>query len=305
MSDFTHTISYSKLLKHLQGFAPFCNNLKALLEEIKEFTHIASLKEIHSYIINQLNPPSSDKEELKGFFLKLRVGQGGADAQNWTRILFEMYQNFFVANEITYQVEHQATTNYGTSAALILIKNPHLYNAFKYEEGIHRVERIPPFNSSKNIQTSETYVQVIPYIPAPPIEVSSKDLKIETVRSGGPGGQHANKNYTGVRIKHLPTGFSVTITSSRSLQQNRLKAITVLKNQLYGQYHKEQKRQLFNNKKYENQKLIRTYDIPQDTIRSYLYNLKLRNVQKILKGNINILLLYNLIYDYCKRGKSD
>ena len=295
LAKILNSLPLSTILKALQEFAPSTNTL---LKEATQFLHIAEEDEVKTWLVNTLVQNASDYST--SFYLKLTVGQGGMDAQDWTQILHDIYINFFAKYAVAYETEDISYAAEGLSSALLFIKAPELAPAFTSEEGIHRLERISPFKSKKSIQTSEASVSIIPFTPNPPIQIKNSDIRIIPIKSGGPGGQHANKNLTGVRLVYSPKNLVLRISKYRSFTQNKQLALNLLKSILYKQYQQQKQQALTQSNISEKMRIVRTYDFTRDTIKSHIYPLKVSKVKNILKGNLEIFVLYNLLYDLYK-----
>jgi peptide chain release factor 2 len=172
--------------------------------------------------------------DAEGAVLTINAGAGGTDAQDWAEMLLRMYTRW--AEDRGYQVhlsEISAGDEAGLKSATLEITGSYAYGYLKSEKGTHRLVRISPFNANGKRQTSFAGVEVMPILAqSVELEIPDKDLKIDTFRSGGKGGQNVNKVETGVRVEHVPTGIAVRCTEERSQQQNKEKALTRLKAKL-------------------------------------------------------------------------
>lgn len=206
-------------------------------------------KERAQGVIKELNKL---KDELKGkdkydkgdAVISFFAGAGGDDAEDWVRILFEMYRKFAEKNNWETKIlhEHRASDSGGYKNITFEINGKNSYGILKNESGVHRLVRVSPFSAKKLRHTSFALVEVIPkFIEPKEIEISEKDIKIEFSRSSGPGGQNVNKRETAVRVLHIPTNISAHIDSERSQLQNKERAIEILKAKLYKRKIKEQK----------------------------------------------------------------
>ncbi len=191
------------------------------------------LKEISQLKEKQKGKNKYDKGDA---VLALFSGAGGDDAEDWVRILFEMYKKFSVKNnwEIKILHEHKSSESGGFKNITFEMAGKEAYGILKNESGVHRLVRVSPFSAKKLRHTSFALLEVLPKFVAPgEIEISDKDIKIELSRSSGPGGQNVNKRETAVRIVHLPTNIAVHIDSERSQGQNKERALELLKSKLY------------------------------------------------------------------------
>ena len=176
-------------------------------------------------------------------FVKLHAGQGGTEACDWVAMLYRMYQRY--AEGQGWKVEEydsQPGEEAGLKDVYFRIEGPYAYGTMKAERGIHRLVRISPFDANKRRQTSFASVETVAEIADDiDVEIKDEDLRIDTYRSGGAGGQHVNKTDSAVRLTHLPTGIVVACQKERSQHMNKEKALNMLRAQLY-EYYEDQKR---------------------------------------------------------------
>ncbi|MEW5908119.1 MAG: PCRF domain-containing protein [Patescibacteria group bacterium] len=251
--------------------------------------------------LNQLKEKQKEKNKYdKGdAVLTLFSGAGGDDAEDWTKILFEMYCKFAEKNgwqiEILHQHKSPASGGFKNITFEIIGKNA--YGTLKNESGVHRLVRISPFSAKKLRHTSFTLVEILPKFVAPgEIEIPEKDIKIEFSRSSGPGGQNVNKRETAVRLVHLPTNISVHIDSERSQQQNKERALELLKSKLYKhqlllQQEEKEFVEIDNEVEAEWGHQIRSYVFhPYKLVKDHRTGVETADVDSILEGNIEMFI---------------
>lgn len=246
------------------------------------------------------------KEELAGqnkydkgdAILTIFAGAGGDDAEDWARMLFDMYFRWADKNKYTLQVIHQnVNDHHGYRNITFELHGTGVYGVLKNESGVHRLVRISPFNAKNLRHTSFALVEVIPrFAKTGEIKIPDDDLKIEFARSSGPGGQNVNKRETAVRLVHLPTNISVHADSERSQLANREKALAILAGKLYKKAEEERlkkERGMYVSKTTEiewgNQ--IRSYVLhPYKLVKDHRTEAETSDVEGVLSGELDIFL---------------
>jgi peptide chain release factor 1 len=230
-----------------------------------------------------------DADENASAILEVRAGTGGDEAALFAGDLFRMYQRYAATHGWKLEVESESEGEAGGYKEIIAsIEGDGVFGRLKFESGVHRVQRVPQTETQGRIHTSAATVAVLPEPEDVEIEVNDADIRIDTYRSSGAGGQHVNKTDSAVRITHLPTGIVVT-SSEKSQHQNRARAMKVLKAKLY-----EQKRDALDAERSESRKSqvgsgdrserIRTYNFPQARVTDHRINLTLYNLPKVIDG---------------------
>jgi peptide chain release factor 1 len=247
----------------------------------------AKLPELERSVALLLAP--KDKDENASAILEVRAGTGGDEAALFAGDLFRMYQRYAQTHGWRVEVDSVSEGEVGGYKEIIAsITGDGVFGRMKFESGVHRVQRVPDTEAQGRIHTSAATVAVLPEVEDVEIEINDADLRIDTYRSSGAGGQHVNKTDSAVRITHLPTGVVVT-SSEKSQHQNRARAMKVLKARLYDMQREAldtaradaRKSQVGSGDRSER---IRTYNFPQGRVTDHRINLTLYNLPKIIEG---------------------
>jgi peptide chain release factor 1 len=231
-----------------------------------------------------------DKDENASAILEVRAGTGGDEAALFAGDLFRMYQRYAQLQGWRVEVESISEGDAGGFKEIIAsINGDGVFGRLKFESGVHRVQRVPQTEAGGRIHTSAATVAVLPEVEDVEIEINESDIRIDTYRSSGAGGQHVNKTDSAVRITHLPTGVVVT-SSEKSQHQNRARAMKVLQARLY-----DMQRTALDNARADSRKSqvgsgdrserIRTYNFPQGRVTDHRINLTLYSLPKLLEGD--------------------
>lgn len=231
-----------------------------------------------------------------GAIMSILAGAGGDDSEDFARMLYEMYEAFFGRKGFSSSVLHDNRNDHGGYRNLTLeISGKHVYGDLKGEQGVHRLVRISPFNAQSKRHTSFALVEVLPIVPEVEKKpLSSDEIRIETSKSSGPGGQNVNKRETAVRIVHIPTNIAVHVATERSQEQNRQKALEVLQAKLYAREEAEKKAaregiQISKTTEIEWGNQIRSYVLhPYKMIKDHRTSYETSNVEAVLeKGELD------------------
>lgn len=255
----------------------------------------ASIKELQS-LKDELE--GAGKYDKGGAVMTIFSGAGGDDAEDFSRILLEMYLKLFARKNWSYSVVHQNENDHGGFRNITLdIEGKNVYGTLKNESGVHRLVRVSPFNANAKRHTSFSMVEVIPKFEKPEeVKIPPEEIRIDLARSSGPGGQNANKRETAVRLVHLPTNLSVHVETERSQLQNKEKAMRMLEAKLYKM--REEERQAKENGMYISKTTqiewgnqIRSYVLhPYKLVKDHRTNVESHNVEKVLAGELDEFL---------------
>ncbi len=256
--------------------------------------------EMHQFEIELL---LSDVYDQKNAILEIHPGAGGTESQDWGEMLLRMYTRY--ADEKKFKVDildYLHGEEAGIKSVTLLIKGLNAYGYLKAEKGVHRLVRISPFDASGRRHTSFASVDVMPELDEDiEVEIKPEDLKVDTYRSSGAGGQHVNTTDSAIRITHLPTGFVVTCQNERSQISNRETAMKVLKTKLYQLEIQKQKEQLANIRGEQKDigwgSQIRSYVFhPYSLVKDHRTSAEVGNIQSVMDGNIDYFINEYLKY---------
>lgn len=252
-----------------------------------------------------------DANDEKSIIMEIRAGAGGEEAALFAHSLLRMYTMYAQNRGWTLEVLNLNETELGgVKEAIVSVDGAGAYNRLKYESGVHRVQRVPETETQGRIHTSTATVAVMPQAEEVDFALDMKDLRIDTFRSSGAGGQHINKTSSAIRVTHIPTGTVVECQNERSQFQNKDKALEILRSRLLAQKQKEQQDAI--NAQRQGQvgtgdrsEKIRTYNFPQDRVTDHRIGLTLRNLQDILDGNLNRVIEPLILADQEEKLKNN
>jgi peptide chain release factor 1 len=231
-----------------------------------------------------------DAADTKNAILEIRAGTGGDEAALFAADLFAMYKGYAAKRGWSFNVIEASENDLGGFRQIsIEVHGTDVFSRLKFESGAHRVQRVPKTEASGRIHTSAATVAVLPEAEDVDIQIDEKDLKIDTYRSQGAGGQHVNKTESAIRITHIPTGVVVEVQEERSQHKNRAKAMTYLRSKLYeAQWRKQQDEMSANRKSQvgsgDRSERIRTYNFPQGRVTDHRINLTVYQLDMVMSG---------------------
>lgn len=290
-----------KKLEQIASLEKAASDLEALVELVEEFSD----EELESELENKLKTFEKNLEDVRlttllngkydsyNAILTLHAGAGGTEAQDWTEMLFRMYQMYAEKQgwKITiYDILDGDEA--GIKSITFLVEGDNAYGYLKCEKGVHRLVRISPFDSNARRHTSFASLEVMPQIQeAPEIEIRPEDLKVDTYRSSGAGGQHVNKTESAIRITHIPTGIIVACQTERSQIQNRETAMSMLYSKLVEKQEQEEMEKLNQIrgeiKKIEWGSQIRSYVFqPYTMVKDHRTNYETSDINAVMNGDI-------------------
>ncbi len=268
--------------------------MKALAEEELE-TLNASLAEQETELRALLLP--KDENDDRGVILEIRAGTGGEEASLFGADLLRMYLRYAERHGFKTETISENVTELGGVKEIVLSVSGKrgAYARLKFEGGVHRVQRVPETESQGRIHTSAATVAVMPEVDDVRVEIKESDLRIDTYRSSGAGGQHVNKTSSAIRITHLPTGIVVACQNERSQLQNKEQAMRLLRSRLYEFFASQQHAELADRKKSmvgsgDRSERIRTYNFPQSRVTDHRIGLTLYKLEAFLDGDMDEMI---------------
>lgn len=309
---------WTKLVKEHSSLQPVADAYGRLLAAEKELASLKEMleseedRELRELASEELASKLAEKEAIeselkilllpvdpnddKNVIIEIRAGAGGDEAALFAAELMRMYKMY--AEKYRWKIEDvdiNETELGGVKEAVFSLTGDSIFSRLKFESGVHRVQRVPDTESQGRIHTSTVTVAVLPEVEDVVVEINEKDLKIDTYRSGGAGGQHVNKTESAIRITHLPTGIVVQCQDERSQIKNRDKAMKVLKSKLYDKMQEDADKEYSQNRRAQvgtgdRSERIRTYNFPQGRVTDHRINLTLYSLESFMNGDLDEML---------------
>ena len=237
-----------------------------------------------------------DENDDKNVIIEIRAGAGGDEAALFGAELKRLYELFASKHRFSIEeLDGNYTEGGGVKEVSFMVKGKGAYAKFKFESGVHRVQRVPETESQGRVHTSTATVAVLPEATNVEIDINEKDLEIDTYRSGGAGEQHVNKTESAIRITHKPTGIVVACQDERSQVKNREKAMNWLKSKLYDFYQSQADKEYADRRKNQvgtgdRSEKIRTYNFPQNRVTDHRINMTIYSLENFMNGDIEEMI---------------
>ncbi len=283
-----------RILKEIEGANEMLGSSDPELREIAD-KEIQILKQRLAATENMIDDMCNPfyEEFQKNCIIEIRAGAGGDEASLFAADLFRMYQKYIESHRFKSEVLSSHPSEIGGFKEIIfLVSGENAYRQFRFEKGVHRVQRIPKTEAGGRIHTSTATVAVLPEIEEAQLAIDPNDLRIDTFRAGGHGGQNVNKVSSAVRLTHIPTGMVVVCQDERSQHKNREKAMKILRARLAqaeqqkrdAEIHEQRQKQVGTGDRSEK---IRTYNFPQNRLTDHRVGLTLYNLDHVLDGDLD------------------
>lgn len=256
---------------------------------------IERIEQLEKNLLLMLLP--KDPNDDKNIFLEVRAGTGGDEAAIFAGDLFRMYSRFAEKQRWRVEILNESEGEHGGYKEIICrVSGDQVYSRLKFESGVHRVQRVPATEAQGRVHTSACTIAILPELDElEGIEINKADLKVDTYRASGAGGQHVNKTDSAIRITHIPSGLVVECQEERSQHKNRAKAMSLLQSRLLMQQQEQQQKEQSDKRKSlvgsgDRSERIRTYNFPQGRMTDHRINLTLYSLSDIMEGDIENIL---------------
>ena len=316
LSQSTLLVSLNKERAELEPIAHMFGEYRQVLEEIsqskimaedqdldaemrrlasEELESLESRRDILEAKVVELLCPE-DEGNNKNSFIEIRAGTGGSEAALFAGDLLRMYLKYAESKGLRSELMESSETGIGgIKEAVLLVEGKGAFGFFKYESGVHRVQRVPTTEANGRIHTSTATVAVMPEVEEVDVHIDQKDLRIDTYCSSGAGGQSVNTTYSAVRITHIPTGVVVTCQDERSQLKNRTKAMRTLRTRIGDAEREKQEASIAQQRRSqvgsgERSEKVRTYNFPQNRVTDHRIGLTLHKLDRVMEGDLDDLV---------------
>ena len=325
IADSKRFMELSKEMADLRETVEKYEKYKQVVQQIKDDEEMLSAgldDEMAAMVKEELSDSKNEKQKLeqeikilllpkdpndgKDLIMEIRGAAGGDEASLFAADLFSMYSKYAERQGWSIEVIDKNMTEVGGFKEIALtINGKNVWSKLKYESGAHRVQRVPVTESAGRVHTSTATVVVMPEEEDVEIDLDPKDIRVDVYRSSGAGGQHINKTSSAVRMTHLPTGIVVAMQDQRSQQQNRDKAMKILKARVYDYYKSQEQSEYDENRKSavgtgDRSERIRTYNYPQNRVTDHRIGLSLNKLDRIMNGELDDVIDALVLYDQTK-----
>ena len=248
-----------------------------------------------------------DPNDDKNIIMEIRGAAGGDEASLFAADLLDMYHHYAEREGWHFElIDENRTEVGGFKSVAVMITGENVYSKLKYENGAHRVQRVPVTESQGRVHTSTSTVAVMPEYDSVDIDIDPKDIRVDVYRSSGAGGQHINKTSSAVRMTHIPSGIVVAMQDQRSQQQNREKAMQILRARVYDYYESQNQSEYDASRKSavgtgDRSERIRTYNYPQNRVTDHRIGLTLNKLDRIMNGDLGEVIDALIVSDQTKK----
>jgi peptide chain release factor 1 len=312
LNDIVEKINdYQKISLQIEDLSQMLDD-EALDQEMRDLCY-EELKELEEKFPSverrlQLSLLPKDEADAKNAIIEIRAGTGGEEAALFAAILFRMYQKYAERNKWKFEILSISDTGIGGyKDASASISGENVFAKLKFEAGAHRVQRVPETESSGRIHTSAATVAVLPEAEEIDVKIEDKDIRIDTFRASGAGGQHVNTTDSAVRITHIPTGIVVSQQDEKSQHKNKAKALKILRARIYEAEREKLNSEIAASRKGQvgsgdRSERIRTYNFPQSRVTDHRINMTLYKMDEIInEGNLDEFIDALIADDEAKR----
>ena len=324
--------NYKKLMRERKNLAPIVEKYReyteaqARMKEAEELLSDPGSAELHGLAYDEYGEAKRDCERINGelkllllprdinddrsVVVEIRAGAGGEEAALFAGVLYRMYSMYAASHGYKCEIVDSNETELGGYKEIsFTVEGEGAFSRLKFESGVHRVQRVPDTESQGRIHTSTVTVAVLPEAEEIEVEINPNDLKIDTIKATGAGGQHVNKTESAIRILHKPTGMVVECRDERSQLQNREKAMKMLRTRLYDIKRAEADEKLASERRSqvgtgERCERIRTYNYPQSRVSDHRIGFTTHNLEGVLNGGLDELIEALITADTAERLKS-